>query len=318
MTLQTSTPSITIPTDPQGRLATAYLAWTDAAGNPQVFVPDLVLEESWTGNATITENPVEIGANVTDNIRIELRKCALKFFLTNEPIERNNWTTVSFAPTTLSLPAKTITPAPNPIVLVPEWQNNLQARVLLGTAGGRIAGGLGASAASLLASSLLAGRAIDVPVRVNAGQFPATPAHPPLTLNILTPDVTDDFVLLSIEWLEQLKDAGQTMNVYGTKTTCIGTTQGVGGMAIESLTWVRAQDDGTGATVTLGLKQIRVVQTATVPAPAPSIPRAKKATNGGNQQTSELGDAASDAMNNLAEGFKQGSSDAESLFSGGD
>lgn len=313
--------SVQPPKDKAGRLASAYLVWNDASGATQIFVPDLVESEEWSGGSTVTEHPVEVGANITDNVRVGLRKVTLKIFATNEPIDSNQWANAAMGPATVNVPSVTWGPTPS-LLDVPEWRNNLELRALATTAGGAVGsalggalvGGIGAVGASLVAGAVFPGVVVHVPTKFNIGT-PPPPTTPPLTVQVLGFDTPGDFVLQTITLLEGLRKAAQTIDVIGTKDSCVGlgTPGSLGAMAITDLTHVEGFEEGTGASITITLQELRTVSTTTVPAPKPSLPRAAAPVNKGNQQTGELGGAAAAAADAFAKGFHQGSADVQAL-----
>jgi hypothetical protein len=71
------------------------------------------------------------------------------------------------------------------------------------------------------------------------------------------------------------------LDVIGSKETCEN-------MVITKLERVRDSDHGTGAGITISLKEIRFVETQLVPAPAPTIPTAKPQVSKGTQHTSDV------------------------------
>jgi hypothetical protein len=233
-----------------------YLTWTDASGTVNYWVPDVTISEEWEQGAEVTEHPVEQGANVADHVRVALPKVTLEVFATNEPTAPGN----NFAAMQLvGLP-----------MTANVWMSNSLLRGLTLAAGGALAaaagaaGGSNASAAVSLAGLAAAsfvppGQAVATPMVASVYQFPGG---------------ADDFVLLTIQLLLSLKNTAQLITVNGSK-------QSEDNMVIEDFTYTRGEDEGTGATITLGLKQIRIVQTQTVSPPLPAIPRAAGQTNAG-------------------------------------
>ena len=273
----------------QGRLAAAYLTWTDGAGNIQQLVFDLVESEDWTDGATVTQHPVEQGLNVADNVRVVTTKCMLKTFATNEPSEVNQWTGQEQLGITMDLPTVRPVMATLTELHVPEWQSNLELRVLAGAAGGVLGGAVGgpgsaASAVGSIAGSvagaiLLNGEVIYVPVQTSLAP-PARPPSPSVTAQLTVPEDPDDFVETVVAFLQNLKNSAQLLIVNGTKQTCAN-------MVIESIVQHRDADTGTGADLTVGFEQLRLVTTTRVPAPAPTVIRASTPVSGGNQNTTD-------------------------------
>ncbi len=236
-------------------IAPCYFSWIDESGVENTLQFDLVESEAWDQGAEVTEHPVEQGANVADHVRVALPKVELAIFATNEPLAQgNNFTDMALGP--LPLIAK-------------EWQSNVALRGLITGAGGAIgaaAGGLagnvvgelvGAAAASLIPP----GQEVDTPVVFSTWQ--------PL-------GEATDYVGATIQLLLTLKDTAQLITVNGTK-------QVEDNMVITGLTYTRSADEGTGASISITLEQLRIVQTQTVSVPLPAVPRATPPVNKGLQ-----------------------------------
>jgi hypothetical protein len=286
----------------------ASFAWKDAAGFQQSLRFDLVESEEWTEAVTVSEHPVEIGADVADHVRVQLVKCTLKVHSTNEPIDDNQFTHATLGPTeTSSLMPLGFVPGPGIVrvpqvsfvpgtglILVPQVDNPITLRALAGTLVGLagnlagqtaadLAGLAGAAAASLLFPPVIVGAPGGLPVPTSAGLAspPATPgglsvqttaglASPKDTPNTVvqvqqwpTPPV--DFVQATHQALLALKKNAQILQVNGTKNVNSS-------MVIESLTFTRNAETGTGEDITIALKEIRRVLTQTVAAPIPALP----------------------------------------------
>lgn len=315
-----------IPRSKQGRQLGAYLAWVDASGANSTLIFDVVESEEWQGDADVTESPVEAGVNITDHVRPKIRRVTLKVFASNEPIKGSQWGNALPGPSTIQIDGRPRTPW-SQVMDVPQWNSHLRERILAGTAAGllggavggalgnsAVGGAIGAAAGGALAGALLAGTVEHNPTDVDAGLTPlGTQTFTTQSWQWGTDE--GDFVQQTILLLEELKDAAQTIDVFGTKTVCVG-TGGLGGMVIEALTHVRTQGEGTGASITIGLRQIRVATTTTVPAPKASLPTATAPKAKGNQEGSELGDAASQAADSFVKGFAAGKSDVAALLGG--
>lgn len=306
--------------DKKGRLRQAYLSWTDASGATATLIFDLVESEEWSRSSEVSQNPVEQGANITDNVRPQNRKCTLKVFATNEPIGSSQWGDATLDPSTVTLPGQPAFTPFDGIIDVQLWDSHLQERILagsvaglLGSAIGGAIGGVGGNLAASafaagadLANELLAGNLVVVPTATNAGLSPTRgETIQPLTYQF--DEDEGDFVLQTIRCIATLHDTAQTIDVIGTKDSCIGIAgSGLGGMAITSFTHVRGMGEGTGASITIGLEQIRIATTTTVTAPAPTQVRGSTPVKKGNQETDELVGAAADAGNAAVQGFVDG------------
>ena len=282
----------------------AYLTWTDASGNTSSFYPDLVISEKWENPATMTEHPVEQGANVIDHVRVELVKCVLTIFATNEPIGANNFAdpglpqpvglTGGESPADGTYPTSTVTAA--------VWNNNLTARGIAlavgdlaataaaGAIGGEIGGIAGAATiigAGLLEGLLLSGSASNKSIPITAG----SPAAPQVTgqAQVIYFSQTQDFVEATIQLLLNLKTTTQIISVFGSK-------QSVQSMAIENVAYTRDEETGTGAEIVISLKEVRFVQTVVVNVPLPSIPSAANTIARGNQNPSNASPSAQESV----------------------
>jgi hypothetical protein len=327
---------------------TAYLSWTDLSGTYQSLVFDVIVDETWTGGADVTKRPVESGPNISDNIRVRLRKCTLKVTATNEPVRGNQWTDAAMQSTPVMLANQqaiavaaglgvgTVSIAPGAgVVDVAEWDSKLKLRILAASAGGLLGGAIGgqaggaigALAVGAIAGALLTDKTIQDSVHTNAKGQPPMVRNQSVSAALLTFATNDDFVLKTIELLEQLCATGQTIDVWGTKSTCVapgassgaGASSGLGAMAIAELTHSRNQGTGTGADITIGLEEIRIVYTATVPAPKPTAPDSTASVSKGNQGTFNMEDDANaqnaaDANSPFVQGENAGSADAASVL----
>lgn len=255
----------------------AYLSWTPTGGSPQTLIFDAVEGEEWDLGATVTEHPVEEGADVADNVRVSLAKVSLDVFVSNEPVGPSQWATPTVVSQPLSVKVAAWTPGTG-VITVQGWESELAERAAATSAGGLVAGPPGAVAAALLSGALIGPHATATPVQTDAGLVPGTaPSLTAQTLQFLDPD---DFVARTIALLELLRDQAQLFDVIGSKNAR-------GNMVIETLQPKRDESTGTGARITLGLKEIRIVQTALVVAPKPSIPRGAPPTSKGPQNTTD-------------------------------
>lgn len=269
----------------------AHLVWTDSTGQQNTFVFDNVISEEWKNNATITEHPVEQGANVADHVRVEVPEVTLTIHATNEPLGSNQYQQATIGPAQVTIPMPSWSPGSG-LVVVPTWQNLIAVRA----AAAAVVGLVGGNGAALGAVGALAGAGaiagafgvslpifngveIDEPIVTNAGLQPSAPGAP-ISVTTQTWPQGFDFVEQQVADLLALKDAAQLIEVRGSKQT-------ESNMVIQSLGYSRSSEEGTGAVITLGLKQVRIVATQVVAAPIPALPRAQKPTNKGAQNGSD-------------------------------
>jgi hypothetical protein len=251
----------------------AYLQWTNATGSVLQFRVESIRSEDWDEGATVTEHPVEVGANVADHVRVELPKVTLSFRSSNEPITMAGNPTQDLSVNVsllLTVPAVLQQPTPG-AVTYPEWKNMILERVMTEAAGGNLGqalGGstgnvLGAASGAILGSLLFAGETVTKTAAVNAGQSQVILATQVAATVQQWPNGTD-YVEQTHALLVQLKNSAQVIDVYGSKQTEFS-------MVIETLTFHRDADTGTGEDVTIGLKQVRIVSTQTVALPVPNL-----------------------------------------------
>jgi|HubBroStandDraft_4_1064222.scaffolds.fasta_scaffold120916_2 hypothetical protein len=256
------------------------LKWTDDAGNANSFTFDLVVSETWNEDASVTEHPVELGTDVADHVRVQLRTCELKVWATNEPIDANQYTVMTPKAVALDLPSPEWTAQPGTL-FVPSWDNPIALRslasTLVGVAGniagaathsgqivGDIAALVGVEAADLL---IPATPGVDV-VSTDAGLEPVAvqgiTAHVQSWGNAAQQVAGVDFVQKTIAQLLLLKNTVMALTIVGTKCVCDP-------MVIEKLSYTRSSDTGTGADITIGFKEVRTVASRVVPAPIPNL-----------------------------------------------
>lgn len=118
----------------------AFVQYVDATGATQTIVFDAVLTEDWPQGTTVTEHPVEQGANVADHVRVKLITCKLKIRVTNEPLDSNQFTDPiggagNFSPLALQVPSPQQQQFDG-VVTVPTWNNGLDQAVQIGTIAG--------------------------------------------------------------------------------------------------------------------------------------------------------------------------------------
>jgi hypothetical protein len=258
----------------------AVLQWTGADGSTNTIAFDIVETETWQEDATVTEHPVEVGANIGDHVRVALRTCELKVFSSNEPLGGSTPNGASAVQTTvpLTVPLPTWQGGSNTL-FVPHWNNLIELRALAGAliglgGGARGVGGQIGALAALEASQLLLPPFESIKVVVtDAGLVNVPPPGVP-TATVEMQPVPQDFVLVMHSLLTLLKDEATIFSVIGSKGTCLAPANGVAGsgMVIEKLSLVRDVDTGTGESITIGLKEIRVVATQRVASPIANLP----------------------------------------------
>jgi hypothetical protein len=233
-----------------------------------------ILSEDWDEGATVTEHPVETGANIADHVRVTLPKCELKIRLSNEPIQfASPDGDRAVFPTTVSVQTPDIAP-PNispTNVTFNEWQNLILERALAATAGGAVGGvvggttggAIGAIGVGALTSLLFAPRSVPTAAQVSTFGGAGTKLTTQVQAQLAQWPGTD-FVKKTHDLLCEMKNNAQLFFVNGSKQT-------EDSMVIEALTFHRDNETGTGEDVTIGLKKVRFVSTKTVALPIANL-----------------------------------------------
>jgi hypothetical protein len=128
--------------------------------------------------------------------------------------------------------------------------------------GGSTGNQIGAAAGSLAAAFLLQAQA-QTDIQQNTLGLPNV-LYPPLTFQTQQWPLKTNYVAALHAQLVTLKNAAQLFTVFGSFQT-------ESNMAIESLTFTRSGDTGTGEDIAIGFKQITVVTTQTVAVPIASL-----------------------------------------------
>lgn len=204
----------------------SFLAW-DQASNFLFF--DVVFSETHNASSTVTEHPVEMGADVTDHVRPNVDRVMIEGFISNAPIYSDRGQRFQ-----VPLDIATYTP---PISLNP-------VAALTNAVGGAI-------------QNLLS---------------PAKPA----VADIMGIPNAADFVNETYAVLDDLRKTATLVDVYSPNWTHLG-------MIIEEFEMTKDQNDGTGATFKISLRQIITVQTTLTDVPVPAVARAAEQKAKGNQ-----------------------------------
>jgi hypothetical protein len=270
-----------------------YVTWTDLIGIVHFLVFDNVLKEEWVEGSTVTEHPVEFGPDIADHIRVNLDKCTLTIRSTNEPIglssassgiKADSGDTPLTGPLSVPIVSALFGPSAAQTIIYPEWVNPITLRALLqGASGltGELVGGdtgnlIGALAGSALAA-LLFPATMQTDIQQNTLGLPNV-LNAPATFTTQQWPAGTDYVGEMHRMLQSLKNDATLFSVAGSKQTADN-------MAIESLTFTRSSETGTGEDIEIGFKQINIVTTQTVTVPILSLPAPKAVTIGAQTPT---------------------------------
>ena len=243
------------------------IQWVDETGATYQLEFDCVVTEDWPDEgATVTEHPVEEGADIADHVRAKLPTYTLTIRQSNEPFTNagTNGDVPDLTSTQLVFPIVQLVAASAGITFQ-EWQNNILARALVADAGavvGAAAGGstgaaVGSAVGGLAASLLFAPQAVTSNAVIQGSTLAKGQGS-------VTPSV---YTYPGIDYVEQVQALLVQLKEAATQFTVIGTKQTEPNMVIETLSFHRDQGTGTGQDLTIGFKQVRIVTTQTVALP---------------------------------------------------
>lgn len=208
---------------------------------------DVVRSDTVTLAASVTEHPVEQGADIADHIRPELIKVRLEVFVSNSPVDDVN----GYGQTQQTFRAKVREqPQPNPLDALKS---------------GNVVGAIGAavnSATSAIASAIGLDDGLPHDFDVKGWSFKGN-----------VPDGFD-FVKDMVAQLEVLKDTPTLVDVVTHARYCAG-------MAITSIVPSQHND---GSYITIDFKAVRFVTTSSVDAPKPIMPMSNPKKAAGIQE----------------------------------
>lgn len=234
------------------------ITWQDATGALGVVRLDAVQTENPEDVLSITDHPVEQGANVVDHAREEPTRITIEGLVSSIPSARVD-TDAGFQSFEFTAPAMTapgtqtikIEPPKTPLDVSPN---------------GLIQAGIGALTNAVTGGPNLNGTFAGVPQRTTAtlkGQF-------------YQQNAPRDRIRDVYEALRRVQTARQLVTVSTSSRDYFD-------MMIERLAKPRAVEEGTTAKFQIDLKQIRVAQSKTVAAPKPTEERGKGPVNKGAQ-----------------------------------
>lgn len=231
----------------------AFLYWTNKAGATKILWFDVVTEENHHLKAEITEHPVEEGINVTDNVRPEPDVVTLTCFISNAPIK-----------------------------VAREVQTEVKKEGKL----------IGAQAGTIQFGQKLEVKTYDPPLAPTPGSL----------INALTSAISN-LLKGKKEWKANIikfdKDFDNVQDVYfalkelrdtAQRIEAITSVRSYKDMVVQDVTMPRTSEHGTGASVTIQLKEIRVVSTIKVKAPKPAELRGTDRKNNGAKGPSDADD----------------------------
>ena len=234
----------------------AKLYWTPTTKSPEGQLGfDVTESEALELSSTVTEHPVETGANVTDHVRKNLDKLTLVVFVSNTPITDENFVDPTQPRGTVNnvlLSGDNLYTGP-----VPPPQTRIDPHEYLSLNSPLSLGGLVGSAARAIA-------AIG-PVFVQVGVQPTE--HPDTFASVLTFPEAFSATIETYDALTQLQDDATLVSVILRDSVHDD-------MLIVGISKPRSVDTGDGAEFTVQLQQVRIVQTKTTTSPIPTEPRA--------------------------------------------
>ncbi len=230
----------------------AIVHWTDKRGASRSIAFSVVITETFEGKATITEHPVEKGANISDHVRDELDLLTLEVFVSNTPIGSYEDPTESLNTQKIQVHRDgRVTPT---LLEVPVYEAPIVGKlgpipiVNPGAALSRATGAIG----GLLGP------------KENR------------TAELITFPTERDYVRAVLDTLRSIKRDASLCEVFSSKWEYED-------MILTSISMPRDAESGTGASFTIEFRQIRTVEVAIVAAPLPTELRAKPKVSKGAQ-----------------------------------
>lgn len=229
-----------------GGTSSAFLLWTEKSGTLRTLLFDCVTEEGQTLTNTVTEHPVEEGANIADHVRNDLEEVKIDVFVTNTPIfteaaeSRGNRTGKVWA-----VELNPVAPYKAPLEATPG--------ALFSAVGDAVSSGV---------DSLLGGN--------DKEKYGA---------NVLKWGEEFDAVGETFTTLKRIRDTSAEVQVWLSRTPTPPA------MVLTKLEMRRSKTTGTGAEMSLTFKELKKVKVSLVGAPKPTEPRAKPKVAKGPQDT---------------------------------
>lgn len=248
-----------------------YIQWIDDHGGKNNLFFDCVVSEDWPDEGTtVTEHPVEVGADIADHVRVKLPTYTLTVRATNEPFKNAgpNQVQPTKGPQRLQVGFVHLVPASQTLTFQ-KWKNEILARALASAAGGAIGtavggttgGVIGSVVGGVAASLLFPPEAVTESAAAQGLTFSS--GQGAVTIEVAQyPGV--DYVQATHGLLVELKNQAVVFGIFGSK-------QSEPNMVIESLSFHRDAQTGTGEDLVIGFKQVRVVSTQTITLPVPHV-----------------------------------------------
>lgn len=215
----------------------AYLYWTNDVGLSKILWFDVVTEEGQNRSAEATEHPVEEGVDVTDHVRPKVPRITLATFVSNTPISNKVEVAARIGGMQGIGTKRLIGAQPGDLtgheLVVPSYDPPLQP-----TPGSLLNAALGAISSLLTSKKQYKAQTLTFPTEFN---------------NVK--EVHDELI--------GLIETSQRVSVATSNRTYAN-------MVIEDCSMSRTADTGTGATIHLEMKEIRVVSALSVTAPKPA------------------------------------------------
>jgi hypothetical protein len=245
------------------------ISWVNGDGSTDVVELDIFEVETHAADNELSEFPVEVGLDLTDNIRIKPRTLILEGYVTDIPLPENVSNAGAYSLQSLDLPNAPSYGRANVKLDVPASPLKLNVASLVTAGFNALAGALGFGGTNE-ATVFLRGQ--DV---AQSG-----------TARVWQPSNQASRVIDVFKLLTKASDTARLCSV-------VTDFKSYDNMAIEHLEVPRKTDDGSGAHFSVSFKQIRIVSAQTVTAPKPAITAAQKPTSAGSKATEDESSAAS-------------------------
>lgn len=260
----------------------ALIAWEQTDGGELDVVEfDSYDSEDWSEPCEISEFPVELAPGMTDQVVLKPITCTLVGYISEKPL-RSNDLSGSYQTRNLNLPA-------TPKYVQTTHKLDLPKAPLGRNAGALVSAGIGA-----LVGAVTGNKDNEVTGRKRQGETKGTQA-----VRVWTYDSYESRVAEAMTLLEKARTERKLVRV-------LSDHKDESNLIIESLDLHKAPEEGSGAQITLNLRQIHIATTETVAAPKPAENLAQRTKAAGSKAAEKAGDDEVAKLRSIAKGGVSG------------
>lgn len=244
-----------------------------ASGEMASLAVDATLREMHEASARPTERQVEVGAAVSDHVRVNPDRFRMELHISNTPVK---------PPKSLAEGATYEVLGVN--LLVPVWEDprTIKGFGALGPLSPSFSVGVSASDAG--AGANLAASFAPPIAQLGGGVRQTT-----VKANVMLGQPAVDRVTLAYDLLQRLVERAAIVSILTSLRTYHD-------MVLANLSAPRSAEDGDAITFSVDTQRIRFARSETVEAPEPAEPRGRKQRSRGNQEASQLPDGGAETL----------------------